>query len=295
MARRLQWPQDGARWPGAAHARLLDAGGVRWFVRRQGRGPVVLLLHGTGASSHSWRDLVPRLQSRFDLVAVDLPGHGFSSLPSPSGMTLPGVTAALGALLRQLDAEPALLVGHSAGVAVALRLCLEGLVAPAAVLGFNAALLPWAGAAGQLFAPLARLLAAAPGVPELLAWRAANPAALQRLIDNTGSRLDAEGIACYARLVRNPGHVEGALAMMAHWDLQALWHDLPRLRVPLTLVVAGGDRTVPPAQADEVVRRWPPGGPVRRVDWPGLGHLAHEERPDRAAEAVLEAARPGLA
>ena len=295
MARRLQWPQDGAGWPGAGHARLLDAGGVRWFVRRQGQGPVVLLLHGTGASSHSWRGLLPRLQSRFDLVAVDLPGHGFSSLPSSSAMTLPGIAAALGALLGRLGAEPALLVGHSAGVAVALRLCLDGRAAPTAVLGFNAALLPWAGAAGQLFAPLARLLAAAPGVPGLFAWRAASPAALQRLIDGTGSRLDAEGIACYARLVRNPGHVEGALAMMARWDLLALWRDLPRLRVPLTLVVAGGDRTVPPAQADEVLRRWPPGVPVRRIDWPRLGHLAHEERPDRAAEAVLDVARPCLA
>lgn len=287
MARRLQWPQDGVGWPLAACSSLVDIGAQRWFVQRQGRGPGLLLLHGTGASAHSWRALVPRLAQRFDVLAPDLPGHGFSDLPSAQGLTLPGMAAALAALLRRQQLRPALIVGHSAGVAIALRLCLDGLAAPRAVLGFNPALKPWAGAGAPFFASLARLLSAAPVVPDLLAWHARSPTALARLIDGTGSKLDAEGMALYARLVRNPGHVEGALAMMANWDLRALWRDLPKLRVPLRVAVGTDDRTVPPLQAREVLARLQSPAPGGLVEAPGLGHLAHEERPDWAVDQVL--------
>jgi magnesium chelatase accessory protein len=286
MARRLQWPRDGAGWPLADDSRMVDVDAQRWFVQRRGHGPGLLLLHGTGASAHSWRALLPRLAQRFDVLAPDLPGHGFSALPPAHGATLPGMAAAVAALLRRMQLRPALIVGHSAGVAIALRLCLDGLAAPRAVLGFNPALKPWSGAGAPFFAPLARLMASTPFVPALLAWHARSPAALARLIDGTGSKLDAEGLALYARLVGNPGHVEGALAMMANWDLHALWRDLPALKVPLRIVVGSNDRAVPPAQAREVLARIRAPAPGGLVEAPGLGHLAHEERPDWAVDQV---------
>ena len=296
MAQRLQWPRDGVGWPLADCSSQVDVGAQRWFVQRRGRGPGLLLLHGTGASAHSWRALVPRLAERFDVLAPDLPGHGFSGLPAAPGLTLPGMAAALADLLHRLQLRPDLIVGHSAGVAIALRLCLDGLAAPRAVLGFNPALKPWAGAGAPFFASLARLLSAAPAVPALLAWHARSPAALDRLIDGTGSRLDGEGMALYARLVSNPGHVEGALAMMANWDLRALWRDLPALRVPLRVVVGSDDRTVPPLQAREVLARLRPPAPGGLVEAPGLGHLAHEERPEWAVDQLLAlAADAGIA
>lgn len=291
MSRRLQWPADGAGWPHATASRLVAVGDQRWFVQRLGRGAGVLLIHGTGASAHSWRDVMPRLEAQFDVVAVDLPGHGFSSLPDASRMSLPGMAAALGGLLGELRFDPAVVVGHSAGAAIALRLVLDGGAAPAAVVSFNGALRPLAGAAGQFFAPLARLFAAAPGLPELFAWRAAHPQAVRRLVDGTGSRIDAEGVALYARLVGNPGHVQGALAMMAQWDLHALQADLPKMPVPVSLVVGSADRTVPPRQSAEVLQRLPPSPLTTLVEWPGLGHLAHEERPDLAADQVIGVAR----
>lgn len=291
MTRRLQWPRDGAGWPHAAASALVAAGDQRWFVQRLGAGPGALLIHGTGVSAHSWRDVMPRLARHFEVVAVDLPGHGFSSLPPGARMTLPGVAAALGDLLRELRFDPGIVVGHSAGAAIALRLVLDGRATPAAVVSLNGALRPLSGAAGQFFAPLARVLAAAPGLPELFAWRAASPQAVRRLVDGTGSRIDPEGLALYARLVRNPGHVEGALQMMARWDLHALQFDLPKVPVPVSLVVGSADRTVPPSQAAEVLRRLPASPLTTLTEWPGLGHLAPEERPDLAAEHVIYVAR----
>jgi magnesium chelatase accessory protein len=99
---------------------------------------------------------------------------------------------------------------------------------------------------------------------------------VEKLLRETGSRLDARGLELYARLFRRPGHVAGTLAMMAAWDLPGFARDLPKLTTPLTLVSALGDRTISPDTARRVQAILPA---ATLVDWPGLGHLAHEEVP----------------
>ena len=123
-----------------------------------------------------------------------------------------------------------------------------------------------------------------PFVPSLFAWRAQDRAVAERLLVDTGSRIDARGIDCYARLFRHAGHISAALTMMAHWDLVPLLRELPKLRSKLVLVVGANDRAVPPAQAARVRARLPS---ARIVTLPGLGHLAHEEQPMRAVELIL--------
>jgi magnesium chelatase accessory protein len=262
---------------------------MRWHVQRMGPpgAPGVLLLHGTGASSHSWRGLLPLLAQRFDVLALDLPGHAYTSTPPPAGLSLPAMAAALGALLRQLHFSPALVVGHSAGAAIAVRLVLDGAAAPQALVSLNGALLPLHGLAGQIFSPMAKLLALNPLVPHLFSWRAADPRVLKRLIAGTGSTLDAEGLELYRRLVADPAHAAGALGMMAQWRLEPLQADLPRLKVPLHLVVGEADTTLPPAHARRV-QALLPGATCTRL--PGLGHLAHEEQPARVAALITDIA-----
>jgi magnesium chelatase accessory protein len=195
----------------------------------------------------------------------------------------------LRALLDACGFVPTCVVGHSAGAAVAVRLALDGgLPADCTIVGLNAALLPFGGVAGALYAPLARLLAVAPVVPRLAAWRARDAVGIRRLIDATGSRLDDDGIAGYARLLSKPDHVAGVLAMMANWDLDALARDMPGLRQPLHLLVGERDRAVPPAQASVVARRVA-GAQVHRL--PGLGHLMHEEAPALLAERIVASVR----
>ena len=291
MSERLVWERDGRDWPQREASRFVDAAGLRWHVQQTGlpvsEAPALLLIHGTGGSLHSWREVAPPLASHFHVVAVDLPGHAFTSAAPAPQMSLPGMAGALAALLRQLDVAPALVIGHSAGAAIAARLALDGHIAPRALVGVNAALLPFHGLPGLVFAPIARLLAAASLVPRLVAWRAQDTAAVARLIARTGSTLDAAGVALYARLVRNPGHVAGALAMMANWDLDPLWADVPRLAPPLWLLVGTQDATLPPAQATRVAAHVP-GARVERLS--GLGHLAHEEQPQQIVDRVLRLA-----
>lgn len=284
---RLVWERDGHDWPLREHSRFVEAAGVRWHLQRLGprAAPRVLLLHGTGASTHSWGDVARRLAPNADVLAVDLPGHAFSSPAPETGRTLPGMAAAIGVLLRELGFVADVVAGHSAGAAIAIRMALDGAVRPRAIVSFNGALLPFGGLAGRLFQPAARLMASQPLVPKLFAWRSRDRRVIDRLIGSTGSALDERGMALYARLVGSPAHVAGALDMMARWDLVALHADLPRLAVPLHLVVAELDATVPPIVGEQV-SSLVPGARLQR--WSGCGHLAHEEAPDRAAGLILE-------
>ena len=278
----LDWERDGAAWPNREASRFVAAGGLRWHVQTSGRGPVLLLLHGTGASTHSWRDLLPRLAERFTVIAVDLPGHGFTPRAGGDGMSLVGMGRLVAELLAVLGVQPAHVVGHSAGAAIAARMCLDGRIAPRALVSLNGAFLPFTGLL-RVFSPAAKFLASTSLAARLAAARARDPRAVDRLLASTGSTLDARGTALYTQLVRNAGHVGGALAMMASWDLDGLALELRRLDTPFLLLVGENDLTVSPRQASRVAALLPRAR-VERV--PGLGHLAHEEQPRLVAERV---------
>ncbi len=281
-------PRPGAAWPHRAASRPVRAAGLEWHVQVAGHGPVLLLVHGTGAATHSWRGLLPLLAQHFTIVAPDLPGHGFTQAPAAARLSLPGMAHSLYGLLTMMNLRPVAAVGHSAGAAILARMALDGTLALHALISLNGAFIPLQGVAGQMFSPLARLLVGLPGLPQVFAWRARNPAVVEQLLAATGSTLDAEGVRWYGEVVRRPDHAASALGMMAHWDLRPLLSDLPRLDVPLLLIAGGGDRTVPPSQSADV-QRLVPGAALATL--PGLGHLAHEERPAEVAALIQEFAR----
>ena len=107
-----------AHWPLASHSRIVRADGVAFHIQEMGAGPPILLIHGTGASTHSFSALMPLLAQHAHVLAVDLPGHGYSETTRSDVFTLPAMAQALGALLKTLDFNPAIAIGHSAGAAI---------------------------------------------------------------------------------------------------------------------------------------------------------------------------------
>lgn len=285
MNDRPAWERDRHSWPNREHSRFVEAGGLRWHIQESGSGPQALLIHGTGAASHSWGGLFPLLAQRFQVLALDLPGHGFTSAPEPARLSLPGMATAVAALMRHLGFAPEVAVGHSAGAAILARMCLDGHIQPRVLISLSGALLPLRGFAGKWFSPAAKLFARSSVVPRFFARGARkDPRSVKRMTDGTGSRLTPEGIALYRLLMSYPGHLAAALNMMANWDLEPLARELPLLKPELVLVGFSDDLTVPPAEAERAKALLPE---ARMTVLPGLGHLAHEENPRLILELVV--------
>lgn len=278
---RPSWSRDGADWPNRHASRTVHAAGFDWHVQVMGEGRDVLLLHGTGSSCHSWRDVAPLLARRWRVIVPDLPGHGFTAMPPSGGLSLRNMAQSVAGLVAALGVRPVAGVGHSAGAALLVTTALEQSLSLRGIVAVNGALLPIRHSG--VFAPLATLLFLNPLVPRLLALRANSSRAVRRLIEGTGSRLDDRGIELYRRLLSRAGHVEATLGMMANWQLDWLRERLPDLDVPLDLVVAAGDRAVPTSDADDLCRIAPM---ATRVDFAFGGHLAHEEFPGEMAELL---------
>lgn len=257
-------------WPFRSEARRIRAR-HDWWVVEHGTGPEVLLLHGAGASGHSFRHLVPLLEG-YRCLVPDLPGQGFTRAGSRGRFGIVPMAEDLAGLCVAAGLRPRLVIGHSAGVPLALQL--STLIPVERVIGINAALGVFEGAAGFLFPLLARALAATPFVPTLVSRMWGNPQKVRQLIAGTGSHLDDQGIGQYVTLVRRAAHVDGTLGMMAAWRVDRLMAGAPGLVVPVTLIATAGDRVVPPKISREAARMLPR---AEVVELPTLGHLAHEE------------------
>ena len=279
------WHKDGRDWPNRDSSQFVEAGGLTWHVQRMGQGPCLLLLHGTAASTHSWRDLAPILAPHFTLIAPDLPGHGFTTSLSQARVSLAGFSEALHALLKQLQVSPDLVLGHSAGAAIALRMALDGKIAPRVIFSLNGALLPLGDEHAAFFTRAARVMVGLPFVSKLCAWRASKQEVAAKLLRDTGSDIGPRGVELYTRLFGYPGHIRAALMMMAQWELRPLLRDLARLTPALFLMVGSRDRAVPPMQARRIQAILPA---ARIITLEGLGHLAHEEAPQRIADTLMK-------
>lgn len=279
----MDWQVSKRDWPNRDLSRLVECRPHLWHVQESGAGPHMLLLHGAGGATHSWRDVVPNLARDHRVIAPDLPGQGFTRMGTRQRSGLDTMAADLLQLCHQEDCHPDILVGHSAGAALALRMAEIMQSKPRVVVGINAALGTFKGLSGWLFPVMAKALAATPLTPALVSSLPGADARVRALLDSTGSKIDDRGQALYARLSRDPGHLEGTLAMMAQWHLEGLLARLQKNDVPVLLIVGDRDGTVPPDTSETAAARLPNAEVIHMAD---LGHLAHEEAPDRVCNAI---------
>jgi len=283
----MNWDAYKAQWPNALHSQFVSTPGLRWHVQIMGQGPVMLMLHGTGASTHTWRRMLPLLASRFTLVCPDLPGHAFTSPHASLNLSLPNVSGFLDQLLVTLKLKPSVVVGHSAGAALGAHWVIHHshAIANTALVALNPAWLALPGLAYWLFPPAAKLMALNPATGFLAAKFLASPEQAERLIASTGSRLSPQDLSYYAALLASSTHINGVLSMMSSWNVQTLEGRLPELVGPILMCIGRQDQTVSPAQAQKAVKMMPH---AQTRFFEGLGHLAHEEDPLQTCEVMLK-------
>ena len=96
---------------------------------RTGSGDPLVLLHGLGSARTTWARLLPALAERYDVITVDLPGHGQSlGLPRTEPATPGRLARRLARLLDELGIDRAHVMGNSLGGWIGLELAADGRV-----------------------------------------------------------------------------------------------------------------------------------------------------------------------
>jgi pimeloyl-ACP methyl ester carboxylesterase len=252
---------------------FVDVPEARVRYVRKGSGPPVVLLHGFASSLYTWKDVLPALAAGHDVVAIDLPGFGGSSIPRPlQAASYPGVILAV---MDGLGLDRASLVGNSLGGSVAVAVAGEHpervdrlVLIDSDGFNFRAADRPW----------LLRLVAA-PGVAALaeqLPVRRRLVAAGLRQVFFHDELVTEERIDEYAAPMLRPGAVRAAAELLAAPGPPDFAAVMARVRAP-TLVVWGREDTwIPVAHA----RRFTDGIPASAaVVLEECGHTPQEEKP----------------
>lgn len=269
---------------------LRDVDGVRLHVRDEGPrdADAIVLVHGLGASLHTWEPWVRALSKTHRVVRFDVPGHGLTGPDPTNDYSDARSRRLLHALLDTLRLDRVMLVGHSMGGRLAWSYAAEHperitrlvLIAPD---GF-------ASPGFEYDKP-----AEVPAVLGLMRWvlpafvlRANLTAAYsdpERLTDSVAGR--------YQDLMLAPGNREALLARLRQTVLTDPASRLARITVPTLLLWGEDDGMIPVQNAEDYLRLMPNATVVRL---PGLGHVPFEEAPAEAlvpVRAFLEAADVG--
>jgi pimeloyl-ACP methyl ester carboxylesterase len=274
-------------------ADLVTVSGATLHVRDTGPhdAPIVILLHGFGASLHTWEPWAADLDDDFRVIRFDLPGAGLSP-PDPTGdYSDDRVIALLLALMDQRGLDRAALIGNSVGGRIAWTLAARHservtrlvLISPD---GFASPGFEY-GKAPQVPAIMGLMRYTLPRgmLRDNIAVGYANPAALS---DDTVTR--------YRDLMLAPGARQALLDRMEQTVLTDPVPLLNRITAPVLLVWGQQDAMIPFANARDYQGAL---ADVRLVSFPDLGHLPHEEAPARSLPPVraflLEGQAPGPA
>ena len=272
-------------WPYSEYSQHLETSLHSWHIQRLGKsgGKKILFIHGTGSSCHTWSDTVEYLLDEFEVLLVDLPGHGFSKIPAPNQSSLQSIFNGSMELIKKIPFVPDLIVGHSAGAAIAVLLS-EKIKAKSGVICINAAFGEFPGLAGVMFPIFAKIIAVVPFSSDVLAGLSKNKERTEKLIANTGSTITKDNLNLYKVLFSKPNHVKGTLKLMAEWSLSEFLKNLKNCNSNINFLVGNLDKTVPIS----ISKKWSQILPRTKYDEiSGAGHLVHEEKPYEVSQIIL--------
>lgn len=243
---------------------------------RSGSGPPLLLVHGLGSDRQVWDPVTAALRERFDVIRVDLPGHGRSDRMVPGlDASASGLARRLGEFLDHLDLATVAVAGSSMGGWIALDLAAQRRAA--SVTAFAPAglwpdsvrpIIPFANRwAAKLMAPLAPALLHVDALRSIGFWSTSVHA-----VD-----LDpALTIHATRSLARSSGW---AAVLASTYGRRCDVRDIP-VSVPVTVVWGDRDRILPAAHCQD------PTGLPPHARWVRLRDCGHVPMWDQGFESV---------
>ncbi len=282
--------RPGVRREGTFGVQYVTIHGYRRAYVKAGSGPVLLLIHGIGDSSDTWRPVVEHLAEHYTVIAPDLLGHGRSEKPR-ADYSVAGYANGMRDLLTVLEVDRVTVVGHSLGGGVAAQFTYqfpercERLV------------LVGSGGVGRTVSPLLRV-AAVPGVEAVMPWLGLPPirlagrlgAGLLRMFDTALGRDAEELLAVFEALPNTEARraILRTLRSSVDWQGQVITMlDRAYLaeEVP-TLIVWGRRDAIIPLGHGRLIHAVVPGSVLEVFD--DAGHFPHHTDPARFVRVVRE-------
>jgi pimeloyl-ACP methyl ester carboxylesterase len=272
---------------------VADLAGVQLRYRRRGMGRTLLLLHPLRMQLEYFDRLCHELaDGPFDLVAVDLPGHGHSSTPRVD-YTAAYFTDTIEAFLDHLDLRGVLVVGESIGASIALGLAgrqAERVVGVVAINPYDYG--RWGGIRrSSTIGDIVFSTILLPGIGPVVA-HASTKSVLRRVLSGgfyDASQLSDKLVDELQRSGRRPGHGRALRSLSRHWKSWISARDgYPDIQVAVTLVY--GDRDWSNQQERDANRQAIPG--VRAASIEQCGHFSCLEKPAQVAVMVRQAHAP---
>lgn len=268
---------------------FVTVNGVRVYILQDGPadGPAVLLLHGLGGSTFSWRENIAALAAAgYRVIAFDRPGFGLSDKPLALDYAHPAQADFAIALMDVLGIERAVLIGHSAGGNVIAHMAIRHPVRVSGLVIVDGAIVGGTGGPAFLsalihFPPLTRWI-------QVLAPAVVTPERFSGLLASAygpAFTVTEEISAGYGRVLQTEGWQNGFVGLVRdagrnQLDLNAV----ARISIP-TLIIWGEADTWVPVSDGETLRDLIPG--AAWIAYPGVGHLPMEEAPEAFNRDVI--------
>lgn len=276
---------------------LIDAGGIKTYFKQsgtKGKGPEILLLHGFGSSTFTWRKNLEALGQFAHVTAIDIKGFGLTEKPKDGQYHEAAYARHVVAVMDALGIQNALLVGSSMGGAIAARIALEhpdrvqGLILVDAARPYSRLDFEGAGVNTAIFKRKSSPLAVA--MVRTLISRDQIAKMLKSVYEDRENVTDAMIDAYYLPTIME-GAPEALLAMVNPPADTAQPISMNELKCPVTIVWGQKDNVIP-VRAGHQMARDIPGSQL--VIWHDAGHLPHEDRPDDFNRLVQDFVKQNL-
>ncbi len=268
---------------------FLEVNGVRLHVKRSGQGqPAMILLHGFGSHTETWRLVRPTLSTLGQVIAFDRPGFGLTERPlawtganpySPDAQ----IELVIG-LMDQLGIEQAILIGNSAGGTISAQAALRHPTRVAALVLVSPAIYTGGGTPAFL-----RPLFDTPQMrrigPLLARAQAQNIESLLPSAYHDPAKVTAEMLSFYQRPLQVENWDRGFYEFLAASRTpSSLSEDVKTLALPVLVVTGEFDDWVPTAQSIRLSTEIPN---AQQAVLPNCGHVPQEECPDAFLQPVV--------
>lgn len=249
--------------------------------------PVMLLLHGSNASLHTWEPLIKRLGADYRIVTLDLPGHGLTGAIPDGDYSPDGMMAAVDVVAAELALERFIIGGNSMGGEISWRYALAQPARVEALLLLNAGGMPLRPGESAPASNIGfRIMRYSVGrwLASQITPRNLVKSSLEQSVSNRAIVTDV-AVDRYWELLRFPGNRQ-ATAMRATLARDPAMADrISQITAPTLVLFGAEDRIINPSAALTFGERIKGS---RVVLLAGVGHLPMEEAPDATAKAIAE-------